>query len=161
VSCNMGACVLSCAFGFGDCDGEARNGCERRTNDDADCGRCGTRCPAGAHCILNGTVLGCLMGPALCVGQLACGPMPPSCANDTNPGACGACGTACGGSINRLGFCAGGTCRQVCRGTLADCDMSSVNGCEVDLAASVLNCGACGRVCAMGQRCLRGFCQAP
>ena len=62
-TCQRCACIYPCTSGFGDCDHEARNGCEVGVNSDpANCGSCGSRCPmlpdGGApvcidgHCVL-------------------------------------------------------------------------------------------------------------
>ncbi|MBL8683709.1 MAG: hypothetical protein JNK05_31345 [Myxococcales bacterium] len=50
--CTAGSCsIASCNAGFGDCDGNAANGCEQDTNgSNAHCGRCGSACT-----IANGT----------------------------------------------------------------------------------------------------------
>ncbi len=57
---NCGACGVRCAFGqscaesrcvcsvgFGNCDGDASNGCEVRIDTAQSCGACGARCPGG------------------------------------------------------------------------------------------------------------------
>ncbi len=49
--------------------------------------------------------------------------------------------------------------RPVCGGGLGDCDGDRGNGCETSLDASERNCGACGRSCAQGERCLAARCQ--
>ncbi len=54
--CFGGRCgVASCATGFGDCDGNAANGCETdlRTTA-AHCGACGAPCAAGRACVAEG-----------------------------------------------------------------------------------------------------------
>jgi hypothetical protein len=44
-SCNSeGICVQLCPAGFGDCDGNAANGCETNLNSIANCGACGVAC---------------------------------------------------------------------------------------------------------------------
>lgn len=58
-SCTSGSCVVSCATGWGNCDGDMGNGCETNLGTtEAHCGRCGLACtaPAGGRAIcLNGT----------------------------------------------------------------------------------------------------------
>jgi hypothetical protein len=50
-SCSAGACALQCDVGFGDCDGNPSNGCEKDvTTDGANCGSCGFSC-GGASCV--------------------------------------------------------------------------------------------------------------
>lgn len=44
-SCAAGRCA--CSLGFGDCDGNAANGCEARIDTVESCGACGARCPSG------------------------------------------------------------------------------------------------------------------
>jgi hypothetical protein len=49
--CTLGACTNKCNVTFGDCDGNAANGCETSLNADAKhCGACGHDC-GGAACI--------------------------------------------------------------------------------------------------------------
>lgn len=50
--CVGGACVLACAPGVGDCDGNGVNGCEQPLDTAFHCGACGVRCPPpppGSH----------------------------------------------------------------------------------------------------------------
>nr|MBK7068859.1 DUF5050 domain-containing protein [Deltaproteobacteria bacterium] len=47
---------------------------------------------------------------------------------------------------------------MVCRIGRADCDGDASNGCEVDLATSASNCGACGAACGPGSSCVAGAC---
>jgi hypothetical protein len=55
-SCVGGACAPLCASGYGDCDGNLRNGCELPLNSVSNCGMCGKTCPA------NGGTPGCAAG---------------------------------------------------------------------------------------------------
>ena len=46
--CTPSGCGFSCNFGFADCNGEARDGCEQNVLDDHNnCGGCNVRCPTG------------------------------------------------------------------------------------------------------------------
>ncbi|HSC88710.1 MAG TPA: hypothetical protein VLC09_15620 [Polyangiaceae bacterium] len=50
----------------------------------------------------------------------------------------------------------------VCSDRNEDCDGNEANGCEIDTAANIDNCGACGRVCQMANAvtaCVSGVCQ--
>jgi hypothetical protein len=52
-ACTAGVCVTAaCNSGFGDCDGQAANGCETDlTTDFTSCGSCGTVCEPGGACV--------------------------------------------------------------------------------------------------------------
>ncbi len=52
VDCAAGACSFTCNAGFGDCNGNAADGCEQDVSKDpANCGSCGFACPQGAMCV--------------------------------------------------------------------------------------------------------------
>jgi hypothetical protein len=51
--CNMGQCGVECRSLWGDCDGNAANGCERALTTDANCGMCDMQCPAASSCFLG------------------------------------------------------------------------------------------------------------
>jgi hypothetical protein len=159
-TCAAGACaVTACATGFLDCDGAAANGCEVDTRrDNANCGGCGTTCAAGRVC--SAGVCGTTCAPPLS----ACGTAPATyCANPAiDPANCNACGAVCALDHVATNGCAAGACTVVrCAGSYGDCDGTAANGCETDLAASVANCGACGRACALPNAtatCTAGAC---
>ena len=51
VACNVAAGTCGgCAAAWGDCDGNATNGCETSLASDNDCGRCGNSCCTGFAC---------------------------------------------------------------------------------------------------------------
>lgn len=53
-TCVNGACKFACSTGWGDCDGDSRNGCETNINADTNnCGACGSTCDLlmGQPCI--------------------------------------------------------------------------------------------------------------
>ncbi|MBL8684654.1 MAG: hypothetical protein JNK05_36095 [Myxococcales bacterium] len=148
--CAAGSCdVASCNAGFGDCDGNAGNGCETNTQTSAaHCGGCGVVCaPANATgvCAAGGCGIGsCDPGFADCDGNAANG-----CEVDTRSsvGSCGACGNACA-PANGAGVCAMGVCGVAsCNAGFADCNASAADGCEVNTTNSASHCGACGNVC--------------
>lgn len=71
---------------------------------------------------------------------------------------CGQCGNTCpvpeGSSWRHTGaFCEDCACIVDCVGDYRDCDGNPANGCEA-LFGDINNCGACGRRCAAGQRCV-------
>ncbi|MDX2012184.1 MAG: FG-GAP-like repeat-containing protein [Myxococcaceae bacterium] len=101
-ACVLGTCRAVCAPGFGDCDGDAANGCETATsNSTSHCGVCGRVCASArgepAACT-NGRCTPCPTGLATCGS---------TCADTTsNPQHCGACGVSCGPLPCVLGVCA-------------------------------------------------------
>ncbi len=81
--------------------------------------------------------------------------VPDGCAA-TTPGNC--CGVACPMVANSQRICGGGVCGFTCEAGFADCDGNTTNGCETPTTSSNAHCGACGRACTMGQRCVGGTC---
>ena len=154
-ACAAGACsVASCAANFGNCDGNAANGCEtdlRGSN--GNCGLCGTVCAAGTVCSGASCASICGAGMTYCAGR---------CVNLTIDVAnCGACGNACAAGANARSTCTAGRCGYVCVAGFADCDGVASNGCEVNLNTTVGNCGGCGRACVLANAtpaCAAGVC---
>ncbi|TAK29158.1 MAG: hypothetical protein EPO40_12125 [Myxococcaceae bacterium] len=154
-ACAAGACtVASCAAGFGNCDGVASNGCEvdlRGSN--GHCGRCGNVCGAGTVC--SGGACGSICG----AGTTYCGGRCVDLSADIAH--CGACGAACPARANAATTCAARVCGYTCNAGYADCDGNAANGCEVNLATSVGNCGRCANACALPNAtptCAAGLC---
>ncbi|MFO0605278.1 MAG: hypothetical protein U0324_19015 [Polyangiales bacterium] len=58
-SCAGGTCSIVCSTGFGNCDSNARNGCEP-LNTATNCGTCGTACNTGR--VANSTAVSCTTG---------------------------------------------------------------------------------------------------
>ncbi len=146
-TCTAGSCGITCAQGFGDCDGSAANGCETNLlTDTAHCGSCIAACSTA-----NGTPtcgggacgIACAADWADCDGDLANG-CEVHLTNDV--GHCGACGTACS-TTNGTPSCSAGVCAIACTDGFADCDGNASTGCEVTLASDPLHCGACGTAC--------------
>ncbi|MDB4930635.1 MAG: uncharacterized protein JWM10_3119 [Myxococcaceae bacterium] len=145
-TCAGFACGYACAPGQEDCDGNAANGCEVDANaDSANCGGCGVVCTQGRTCQSGACTT------AVCAGGLA------DCDHDaangcevtlaSNAGNCGVCGTACT-YANGAGVCTAGTCSLgACAAGFANCNGSSADGCETNVASSTSSCGICGLVC--------------
>jgi hypothetical protein len=52
-TCVAGACGEECRPLYGDCDGNATNGCEQSLSMSMNCGECGMRCATGSSCFLG------------------------------------------------------------------------------------------------------------
>jgi hypothetical protein len=164
-TCSMGACALDlCARGYGDCDGEARTGCEADLFGDRNtCGTCTTVCGDADRAFA-----GCRDGAC----TLTCQPNYGNCdANDANGCEvalrtdlrhCGACGNLCPNEPNSTPTCTDARCGIACATGYTDCDGDTTNGCEAQVARDPSNCGVCGRACATGtELCIDGLCIAP
>ena len=56
-TCTGGECAPNCTTGFGDCDGNASNGCETDVRTSAgNCGACGRACAPGQNCTASACV---------------------------------------------------------------------------------------------------------
>lgn len=152
-TCAASECaVMACRAGFGNCDGNAANGCERDlTSDNAHCGGCGRPCGVGTVCSTSSCRSTC--GPGLT-------PCPSGCADlRSDPRNCNVCGRACPAAPNATATCATATCGFSCSAGFGDCDRASGNGCETDLSTNSAHCGVCGRACTSAERCNgRGTC---
>lgn len=103
-TCTAGRCGFVCAMGYGDCDGNAANGCEVNLRSDAaHCGACAAACVDGRNCERSACV--CPSGRGDCDGDTANG-----CEVDlrSNRDNCGVCGTVCLRDPAR--YCRSGTC---------------------------------------------------
>jgi hypothetical protein len=160
-SCVAGKCGAStCDDGFGNCDGDPKNGCESNFASDAEnCGGCGKACAVAngkAKCVGGKCAVDtCDKGFGDCDGDPTNGC---ETSTDTDAQNCGACKAAC--SVKnaqptcKAGVCGMGDCLQ----GFADCDQKPDNGCEVDITSDSKNCGACKTTC--GSVHGIGLCQA-
>jgi hypothetical protein len=146
-SCVSSACQLSCAGGWGNCDGNVGNGCEQDLTGDPDhCGTCTKVCNGtnGTRGCSSGTcTIVCNAGFANCDGNPDNG-----CeVNLTNdPTHCGTCTKVCNGT-NGTPFCLGGACGINCTSPWASCDGNVDNGCEINTSNDVSHCGGCNQPC--------------
>lgn len=139
--CTAGVCGLgACSAGYGNCDGDASNGCETNTlTSGSHCGACGASCsPANATGVCAAgacAVSTCATGFGDCDGRAATG-----CETNTQTSAmhCGACGRACN-PANGAGACVAGACTLAsCSDGYASCDGDASNGCETTVAAATV-----------------------
>ncbi len=149
-ACVASVCtVASCATGFGDCDGNASNGCEVDTRTNAShCAACNMACPAPANsvpaCVGSTCLRTCAVGFDDCDLSDANGCEVNLRTSNTH---CGRCGQACS-LANASATCVSGTCSlTMCAAGFGDCDGTASNGCEVDTRSSALHCGGCARPC--------------
>lgn len=159
--CIDGRCRRQCfsqgSGKFQDCNGAVDDGCETDVTQSPDnCGVCGNKCPPGpdgvARCI-DGQC-GCPPGKTFCTDQCT-----DTSVDDAN---CGACGNQCqepdaGPPPPNMEYrCSDGKCAQLrCVQGYADCNGHHIDdGCEIDVTHDQANCGACGRACPAGQKCL-------
>jgi hypothetical protein len=149
-ACAGGVCTrTACSSGRGDCDGNTANGCEVDLQSDAaNCHMCSAACSfaqATAVCVAGACAIGtCAAGFGNCDTATANG-----CETDTSSSLahCGACGRSCA-FPRASATCAAGVCAiGACAAGAGNCDGAAVNGCEIDLTASVANCGRCGGAC--------------
>ncbi|MFO0624665.1 MAG: fibrinogen-like YCDxxxxGGGW domain-containing protein [Polyangiales bacterium] len=150
-ACVAGVCgVAACATGFGDCDGNASNGCETDLRVSVShCGTCNAGCSAAANtvpsCVTGRCASTCVAGYGECDGNPANG-----CEVELASSAahCGSCGRSCLTANVTAAACAAGQCRiTACATGFADCDGNASNGCETDTQVSPSHCGACGNAC--------------
>ncbi len=161
-ACNAGQCAAgNCDPGWGDCDGDAKNGCEANLHvDPNNCTACGTQCA------LKNAVPGCSDGCYI----TACNFGFDDCNQDpkdgcelsvlTDPNNCGGCGNSCAGLPNATANCTAGNCvLGACKPGYANCNGDPMDGCEVNLLADPNNCNGCGNVCPMNApSCASGVC---
>ena len=150
-SCQGGTCaVATCDAGFGDCNADAKDGCESQLSTDAsNCGGCGQPCAPAPNTLpecQNGSCkLGaCQAGFENCDGN-------PTNGCEVNLGTsvqnCGACNAACS-LLNANAGCASGTCTIAsCNAGFGNCDNTASTGCETNTQTNDQHCGACGTVC--------------
>lgn len=165
----VGKCVAAkcevdtCLPAFLDCNLMAADGCETTKDTSVqNCGTCGNACQGFANA-----------APACSGGMCSVGACQPNFGNCdavasngceanllTSAANCTACGTACTAN-NGTPLCTAGVCSITCSAGFKDCDADVTNGCEVNTAVSVNNCGVCGNVCPPqgGQpACVGGVC---
>jgi hypothetical protein len=163
-ACSAGTCaVAACVVGFGNCDGQAANGCERDLATDPDhCGACGRPCSrpnASSTCTAGLCGLGaCHPGFDDCDADPVNGCESPV---SSDPANCGACGLGCD-ATNGTAACLDSQCSMsACNPGWGDCAGSAVPGCETDTTGDPQHCGACGVVCGAGDRCIARLCVSP
>jgi hypothetical protein len=134
-SCNSGSCqVASCNSGWGNCDGQANNGCETSlATSNQNCGSCNYSCPSNRTC--SGGRCVCTSDANCNSGQTCCnGACVDTRSDEAN---CGSCGGVCASGST----CCSGACK--------------------DLATDFNNCGSCGNGCdsSYENRCASGTCK--
>ncbi|CAF0856848.1 unnamed protein product [Adineta steineri] len=163
-SCITGACTMgTCNTGFVDCNKSPSDGCEINTGTDLkNCGSCGNLCSfsnAAATCNNGKCTMGtCNTGFTDCNKVSSDGCEVNIAASATN---CGTCNNICS-FTNAQPLCNGGTCKMgTCNTGFADCNKNPSDGCEINTAADLINCGSCGNACSFANAaatCNNGKC---
>lgn len=103
--CETGQCIVKCLDGWGDCDTDAKNGCEAPLTQATNCGACGVSCTGNGpntvgECNAGACAAKCTKGFDDCSAA-------PGCETDvdSDPKNCGACGHDCGGQKCSAGEC--------------------------------------------------------
>jgi len=166
-TCQGSVCTYPCSPGYGDCNANMVDGCEVfLLNNPQHCGACNVVCalPNATAACVNGvcTIGSCNPGFANCNNITADG-CEVNILNDTQN--CGNCGLVCPSVPNATVACVNGVCViGACNAGFANCNGQFADGCEVNVNASVANCGACGVVCTPGPHvtsvaCVNGTCK--
>lgn len=160
--CMAGTCAASCGSGTTDCSGA----CVDTVNNPAHCGACDAACPGDASasglCVASACRTVCDAGTADCDADLGVtGGNGCETATATAVDNCGACGLACVLDQATAGCAAGACTVSACDAGFDDCDTMASTGCEADITTDVMNCGACGTVCAATESCISGACATP
>ncbi len=158
-SCTAGSCTGACAPGWADCNGDKRSdGCESSTYSASNCGGCGVACSThhvAATCTAGTCDGACAAGWADCNGNKQTDGCETSIYTVSS---CGGCGVVCSSS-HVTASCTAGTCDGTCAAGWGDCNNDKqADGCETSLTSNINNCGACGRVCTVDQKCRNGQC---
>lgn len=164
-TCAGGSCQFArCADGWGNCNGNLLDGCERKLDSAPYCGSCTTSCTSPAP-VCSGGVCSGVVCPA---GKADCDqdgfPCEVTLTDDVDH--CGACGNTCDfdvapGDAHATLDCMGGACTPACEAGFDDCDGDYRTGCETALD-TVTDCGACGVGCAIANAtatCAAGECE--
>ncbi len=160
-TCSASKCGLgACASGYGDCNGDPKDGCEANFHVDvANCTGCGMACaPANGipGCSDGCYISACNFGYDDCNADITDG-CETSVLTDINN--CGGCSVPCKGLPNAAATCTAGNCvLGQCNVGYYNCDGNPQNGCEVAIGTDVNNCGGCGNKCANGLVCTNGGC---
>jgi hypothetical protein len=159
-ACSNGSCSPTCSGAGENCDSNARNGCEDKNNDEANCGSCDLVCatPTGTASTTcsTGSCSPTCSAPSSqwqeCDGNGANG-----CENklvdDNN---CGVCDRVCDESpsahVTATGNnCDTGVCEPACASGYDNCDSEPWDGCETNINTSSTHCGGCNITCGGNQ----------
>ena len=131
---------------FGDCDGDASNGCETDLGKSTDhCGGCGLKCGginSTGKCVFGQCQLTCDNA----WGDCDCDPFNGCETTLVTKNDCGGCGKRCGDENTTTSKCEQGqfiSCTVVCAPGFKNCDNDLSNGCEANLNTNVPHCGGC------------------
>lgn len=121
---------------------------------------------AGGAAGTGGTAGAAGTGGATCgLGKADCDGKPDNGCESTlasDAANCGMCGKKCATAMNADGVCVSSACKLACQNGFAACDGNIENGCEVNTATDVNNCGVCKKVCPTGPNgtpaCLKSAC---
>jgi hypothetical protein len=155
VVCLDGACQVDrCELGYGDCDGNAGNGCEVLLTSMDNCGGCDVSC--GRESCAGGFCTAAVCDP----GTADCDRNPDNgceTALDTTTN-CVICGKSCEFD-NASATCESGSCEFTrCKTGFGDCNDDLGDGCETALDTET-DCGGCGVSCTItDESCVGGVC---
>ena len=162
--CSAGACQITCAKGFDDCDDKRENGCEKDVSKDVNnCGQCGKKCTPTSG------------GTAYCkddtCGETICPTGFGDCNGDPDDGCevdlridknnCNSCGNLCL-AANGSATCNNRVCQiATCSAGYANCSGGYADGCETNTNTDTGACGGCGKPCTIDNgapKCDAGTC---
>jgi hypothetical protein len=151
--------MLSCPGNTMNCSGSCRD----LTDDPANCGACGMKCPSGNNstpvCLASSCSILCAAATADC-NRMAGDGCEVDLTSDVNN--CGLCAVKCAGVPNAVPTCKSAMCGFTCNMGFNDCNGVVVDGCESNPLTDAKNCSRCGAVCPGGANatpaCAMGAC---